>query len=934
MLVDAIDPRWRTCLAKGKQTDLTHQDGGRSSQLNLPSFCDKECPPFESLCSTADYEVRRYASAMWVSTTEYGDSGFSMGQLRAAERLVMYIQGDNSKGVKLPLTVPLVTQLSMSGDAVTVSTLVSRKLHADPPTPRNPKVVLDVLPETVLYVRPFSGYTTRSLVKVQAQKLFKSLQRNAEPFYGEQDYFYVARYPSLDAYKTPKPRNWRHCLLYGDAHECDSYRAQKRRTSSSSRRGRRYNEIWVFATNERTQNYRQFVYGREFSFLNVPSCLRGAGNDLLKKWGPPLQESVHWMWKSQCGDKFCTSKSCPKYKVLETHKAGFETRSYGNLHLIGHMPATCHYDYVEPLGTEPIKRHMNKTDELSRFSADMLPRKATFITQRYRKGHEGCDKFFLFYYPVADVSELNLKRALLLKRFDYLDTYVRCFTGYVSPDVIMDQARYLSNQLHDNGLCRVRDRVTVAEYDSQSRLFDRHNEILFDAVDCKKPQERSPDFVFDLPVSDKKYTLPDIGDRCLKRECASFKTLKKYENFRKKTSAGNNKWACVEQKSCDMESARDSSLNRLLSYINGKNSAGAAMDLVMPLAITVNMTAGKLEECAWTITTCLPVPNKHHQDVPWALDTEVVITSLWEEPGFFQPFPGAVTTDRAMDVYTKFRHLLHDMRTVRKEVFSILMYDSDGAGKEGYNELIIMEDETESPSLYRDQTPGKNKAYKREHAVKDEAPRDPARKAEIVYVPMPPRCKTTECMPIRKTKDFGDFWEITVTDYKGVCHFEVGCGVHHSGRKVFRPLLKYFAGDNVGGIPLGSLTAPLFFNYQGVVLMGSAEEGSCSLPYEICLPLPKAFRGRDDQIAALNNHTNLYTRDEVKAYITRVHEYPLLARTIREHGIRLMDRLDQEGVRYDKEALLAFTYDDNFTPPSQRVSYVGFGNPISGNGHA
>ncbi|XP_066294896.1 uncharacterized protein [Branchiostoma lanceolatum] len=896
------------------------------SQMNLPSFCDKECPPFETLCSTGDYEVRRYASAMWVSTTEHSDS-FSYGQLRAAERLVMYIQGENSKGIKMPLTVPFVTQLSMTGDAVTVAALVSRNLHADPPTPQHPKVVIDVLPETVLYVRPFLGYTTRRLVKAQARKLFRSLQKNAEPFDGEQDYFYVARYPKMETFKTPKPRNWRHCLLYGDAHECDSYRAQKRRTSSSRRRVQRYNEIWVFATNERTQNYRQFVYGREFSFLNVPSCLRDSANDPLKTWGPPLNESAKWMLKTQCGDKFCTSKSCPKYKVLETYKTGIETRSYGNLHLIGHMPATCHYDYVEPIGTEPIKRHMNKTDELSRLSTDMLPRKATFITQRYRRGHEGCDKFFLFYYPVADVSELNLKRALLLKRFDYLDTYVRCFTGYVSPDVIMDQARHLSDQLQDNGLCRLRDRVTVSEYDSQSRLFDRHNEILFDAADCNKTQERAPEFVFTLPVSDEKYKLPDIGDRCSKRECASFKTLKKYENFRKKMSAGNNKWVCVEQKSCDLESTRHSSLNRLLSYINGMNSAGADMDLVMPLAMTVNMTEGKAEECAMTISTCLPVPHKHHQDVPWPLDTEVVITKFGDQPGFYQSFPGAVTTDRAMDVYAQFRNLLHDMRTVRvhaslKEVFSILIYDPDEAEKERYNEIIIMEDETETPRT--------NKRSKQEHAVKDEAPRDPTRKREIVYVPMPPRCKTTECMPIRKTKDFGDFWEITVTDYKGVCHYEVGCGAHHSGRKVFRPLLKYFAGDNVGGISLGSLTAPLFFNYQGVVLMESGEEGSCSLPYEVCLPLPKAFR-HTDAIATRNNHTNLYTRDEVKAYITRVHEYPLLARTIREHGMHLMERLDEEGVKYDKEAMLAFTYDDNFTPPSQRVSYVGFGNPISGN---
>ncbi|XP_035685208.1 uncharacterized protein LOC118421814 [Branchiostoma floridae] len=469
------------------------------SQMNLPSFCEKECPPFETLCSTGDYEVRRYASSMWVSTTEHSDS-FSFGQLRAAERLVNYIEGENSKGMKMPLTVPFVTQLSMSGDAVTVATLVPKNLHADPPTPQHPKVVLDVLPETVLYVRPFSGYTTRSLVKSQAQKLFRSLQRNAEPFYGEQDYFYVARYPRIGTFKTPKPRNSRHCLLYGDTHECDSYRAQKRRISSSRKRVRRYNEIWVFATNERTQNYRRFVYGRELNFLSVPSCLRHSANNSLQTWGRPLPGATEWMLKSQCGDKFCTSKSCPRYKVLETHKTGIETRSYGNLHLIGHMPATCHYDYVEPLGTEPIKRHMNKTDELSRLSTDMLPRKATFITQRYRRGHEGCDKFFLFYYPVADVSELNLKRALLLKRFDYLDTYVRCFTGYVSPDVTMDQARYLSDQLHDNGLCRVRDRVTVAEYDSQSRLFDRHNEILFDAADCKKTQERAPEFVFSLPV--------------------------------------------------------------------------------------------------------------------------------------------------------------------------------------------------------------------------------------------------------------------------------------------------------------------------------------------------------------------------------------------------------------------------------------------------
>ncbi|GAA6091956.1 heme-binding protein 2 [Tachysurus ichikawai] len=133
-----------------------------------------------------DYEVRRYSTTQWVSTTVSGseqDEALSTG----FRRLFKYIQGNNDKQVKVDMTSP-VTCLINPGDgpscesSFTVSFYLPEEHQAEPPKPSIPEIIFENRKEFTVFVRTFGGFANSQNTREELLKLTESLKRDGMKF--------------------------------------------------------------------------------------------------------------------------------------------------------------------------------------------------------------------------------------------------------------------------------------------------------------------------------------------------------------------------------------------------------------------------------------------------------------------------------------------------------------------------------------------------------------------------------------------------------------------------------------------------------------------------------------------------------------------------------------------------------------------------------
>uniref|UniRef100_A0A8C5PB76 Heme-binding protein 1 n=1 Tax=Leptobrachium leishanense TaxID=445787 RepID=A0A8C5PB76_9ANUR len=122
------------------------------------------------------FELRVYEQSRWVTTPLELDF-LGIGLYRSFRRLFKYINGQNSEGIKMKMTVPVrmyVPRISSTDKNATMSFFVPSSV-VNPPQPLNQEVYLESFPQKSIYVKSFSGYALKPVYEKKAKMLLEEL---------------------------------------------------------------------------------------------------------------------------------------------------------------------------------------------------------------------------------------------------------------------------------------------------------------------------------------------------------------------------------------------------------------------------------------------------------------------------------------------------------------------------------------------------------------------------------------------------------------------------------------------------------------------------------------------------------------------------------------------------------------------------------------
>jgi len=161
----------------------------------LPDICaELECPTYEELNTTGcGYGARKIKGTTWVTTT------FDMGMkeasyMQAFWRLFMYISGNNDEGVKMPMTVPVLTQVFLDAEykpknTAYISFYLSSDYQTPAPAPLDADVEINVWDEdVVIYYSAFGGqgYPSDKDWDDKFTKLYEAVSKSGKQISGQQ----------------------------------------------------------------------------------------------------------------------------------------------------------------------------------------------------------------------------------------------------------------------------------------------------------------------------------------------------------------------------------------------------------------------------------------------------------------------------------------------------------------------------------------------------------------------------------------------------------------------------------------------------------------------------------------------------------------------------------------------------------------------------
>uniref|UniRef100_UPI00398F50CC streptococcal hemagglutinin-like isoform X2 n=1 Tax=Pristiophorus japonicus TaxID=55135 RepID=UPI00398F50CC len=152
-----------------------------------PFFVARKCLKFDVLCNATDYQVRQYNESVWLGTRITQDqpaTGSSAWQ-SAKQLLIQYTQGANAEGSVFDSTGQFLSS-NTADEMVNLYLLLPAEVQANPPTPNDNRVFIEVFPELTVYVRSFRGRPRR--VKNQVTALNDSLTRDSV-MYNDSTYY-------------------------------------------------------------------------------------------------------------------------------------------------------------------------------------------------------------------------------------------------------------------------------------------------------------------------------------------------------------------------------------------------------------------------------------------------------------------------------------------------------------------------------------------------------------------------------------------------------------------------------------------------------------------------------------------------------------------------------------------------------------------------
>jgi hypothetical protein len=157
-----------------------------AARFVAPSFCHGlDCPTFDTVSSSASYEVRRYAPSVWVSTVVTGpayDKAVNSGFMA----LFGYIGGANTAATKIDMTTPVLVDVNPGpgptcGNNFTVAFYAGGE-GTTPPSPTNPELFVRNVPERTAYVASYGGWASESTVLAKASQLAAALTADGREF--------------------------------------------------------------------------------------------------------------------------------------------------------------------------------------------------------------------------------------------------------------------------------------------------------------------------------------------------------------------------------------------------------------------------------------------------------------------------------------------------------------------------------------------------------------------------------------------------------------------------------------------------------------------------------------------------------------------------------------------------------------------------------
>lgn len=150
-----------------------------SSLAIFPPSCNSiECPSFDTIEVGNGYEVRRYNSSEWISTSPIQDISLVEATRTGFLQLFEYIQGKNKYEEKIEMTAPVLSEVSPSDgpfceSSFVVSFYVPKKNQENPPPAEGLHV--QKWKTTYVAVRQFSGFVSDDSVGEEAAALKASL---------------------------------------------------------------------------------------------------------------------------------------------------------------------------------------------------------------------------------------------------------------------------------------------------------------------------------------------------------------------------------------------------------------------------------------------------------------------------------------------------------------------------------------------------------------------------------------------------------------------------------------------------------------------------------------------------------------------------------------------------------------------------------------
>ncbi|KAG8183667.1 hypothetical protein JTE90_010141 [Oedothorax gibbosus] len=154
-----------------------------------------KCPDYTVVRKTEEYEERNYPSLVWASVSGNGKSKSDVSRT-LIKQLYKYLGGENSKGQKLDMMVPVRTakMVHEGSNKYIMSVALTQEQSVDPPVPSNPSIYVLREQPTTYVARNFSGMARQESIWDEHVQHLKTAVA-ADPSV-DSSYYYICVYDS------------------------------------------------------------------------------------------------------------------------------------------------------------------------------------------------------------------------------------------------------------------------------------------------------------------------------------------------------------------------------------------------------------------------------------------------------------------------------------------------------------------------------------------------------------------------------------------------------------------------------------------------------------------------------------------------------------------------------------------------------------------